>query len=106
VIHPGEINYVTVSVDIPMNYYGDSELNPILYAMKMDEADGQVTINIQMKKKISLVFGQDDKPNPEVDKLCSKGLQPIMKKSNGKMACVKPTSIEPLIKRGWGAIIQ
>ncbi len=33
---------------------------------------------------------------------CSEGLELIMKKSNGMPACVKPSSIETLIERGWG----
>lgn len=33
---------------------------------------------------------------------CSEGLELIMKKSNGMPACVKPTSVQILIERGWG----
>ena len=33
---------------------------------------------------------------------CSKGLEIIMKKSNGAPACVKPTTYPVLIQRGWG----
>lgn len=33
---------------------------------------------------------------------CPEGLELIMKKSNGMPACVKPTSVQILIERGWG----
>lgn len=33
---------------------------------------------------------------------CVEGLELIMKKSNGMPACVKPTSVQILIERGWG----
>lgn len=33
---------------------------------------------------------------------CAEGLELIMKKSNGMPACVKPTSVQILIERGWG----
>ncbi len=36
------------------------------------------------------------------DIVCAKDLQLIMKKSDGKPACVKPSSVLPLIERGWG----
>ena len=38
-----------------------------------------------------------------IDKIvCSADLQLIMKKTDGKPACVKPDSVEKLIARGWG----
>lgn len=38
-----------------------------------------------------------------IDKIvCSDDLQLIMKKTDGKPACVKPTSVTKLIERGWG----
>lgn len=33
---------------------------------------------------------------------CPQGLELIMKKSNGMSACVKPTTLQILIERGWG----
>ncbi len=36
------------------------------------------------------------------DIVCAKDLQLIMKKSDRKPACVKPSSVLPLIERGWG----
>ena len=37
-----------------------------------------------------------------IDKIvCSSDLQLIMKKTNGKPACVQPNSVEKLIERGW-----
>lgn len=32
---------------------------------------------------------------------CTEGLQLVLKKLDGMPACVKPTSVEPLINRGW-----
>ena len=32
---------------------------------------------------------------------CNEGLELLLKQSNGKPACVKPTSVAKLIERGW-----
>ena len=32
---------------------------------------------------------------------CTEGLELVMKFSNGQPACIKPSSIEKLIQRGW-----
>ncbi len=36
-----------------------------------------------------------------VNVTCTEGLQLVLKKLDGMPACVKPTSVEPLINRGW-----
>lgn len=33
--------------------------------------------------------------------LCNEGLELVMKKSDGSPACVKPSSVTPLLERGW-----
>jgi hypothetical protein len=38
--------------------------------------------------------------------ICNEGLQIILKSSNDFPACVKPDSVEKLIKRGWGKIMS
>ena len=36
-----------------------------------------------------------------IDVLCNEGLELVMKLSNGLPACVKPSSIEKMVERGW-----
>lgn len=38
------------------------------------------------------------------DVTCTEGLELVMKTSNGQPACIKPTSVEELIERGWAII--
>lgn len=39
----------------------------------------------------------------EVDASCGAGLEPVIKASNGNIACVKPATKLKLIERGWAS---
>jgi hypothetical protein len=39
------------------------------------------------------------------DVVCKEGLQLMKKTSDGTAACVKPTSVDRLIQRGWGTVV-
>lgn len=60
-IEPNQIGYVNISVSIPEDYGGKATLDPILYATEIGKnEEGNVSINLKMKKTVSLVISTQD----------------------------------------------
>lgn len=60
-IEPNQIGYVNISVSVPEDYGGKATLHPILYATEIGKnEEGNVSINLKMKKTVSLVISTQD----------------------------------------------
>ncbi len=53
-LQPGQIAYIQLKITIPSDYSGVSQLSGIIYALKEGEKGGQVQINTQFAKKITV----------------------------------------------------
>ncbi len=53
-LEPGQFVYVQIKVSIPASYSGESKLSGVIYALKEGEKGGQVQMNTQLAKKITV----------------------------------------------------
>lgn len=83
-------------------FYDLDVLPPSVKPTQLTEPDdkkhmSEITIS-QMSPKAQMSHGIDS-----ADIQCGKDLTLVMKNSDGSLACVKPTSVEKLIQRGWAS---
>ena len=59
-LEPGQFVYVQLKVNIPSDYSGKSELTGIVYALQEGKTDGQIQVNTQLAKKVTVNINSID----------------------------------------------